>query len=331
MSKLISLRTPTPEHSAKPTGIPARPVIGDYLAYMKPKLTKGSLRVYRQRLFVFADYLETNHIGLDRITWKTVDAFLDHLLSTHQAKKPGASTMAQTTIRGYYVNLKSFLNWCLHDRITYAGVLDERIIRQISGPPLDKVIVRVFSDEQIRALLFWCAIEYNDFLVARDQTIIAVLTGCGLRCGELCSLKVGDCFLDDDSPHLIVFGKRHKERRVPIGPQTAQTLAHYIDTYRAEARLDDPVFTTRTRTKPLAVSGVEQLFDRIGLAAGITGVRCSPHTCRHYFASRFIKDGGSVYVLSKILGHQNLGTTEIYLRSLGVDWNMNDLVTGIMR
>jgi integrase/recombinase XerD len=61
-------------------------------------------------------------------------------------------------------------------------------------------------------------------------------------------------------------------------------------------------------------NGVNQALERIGLRAGITGVRMSPHTFRHTFARGWLKNGGEIFKLSRVLGHSEMQTTQIYLR-----------------
>jgi len=337
MSKLISLRRPTaPLAPAKAALVPVRPAIKEYLLYQKPRMTIGSLRVYRQRLYVFADYLESHHIGLDQVDWKTVDSFLDHLRTTHKPTKKAAAELSQSTINGFYVNVKCFLNWCLKDKTIYGDVLDPSAVRQITPPPRDQVITPTFTDADIRALLEACKGEQNAYLCARNQTIIFVLVGTGIRVGELVGLKIADVHTDDE-PHLLVFGKGHKERRVPLGGITQRKLTRFLSDWRADAAPSEHIFVTdrhygRTQMpRALTVPGVQQVIESLGDRAAITGKRCSPHTFRHTFAARFIRDGGQIYHLQRVLGHQNTVTTETYLRSLGCAWNLNDLVAGIMR
>ena len=76
--------------------------------------------------------------------------------------------------------------------------------------------------------------------------------------------------------------------------------------------------------RPLTITGLYQLVRRLGEWSHVEGVRCSPHTFRHTYASNFMRNGGNIYTLSKLLGHTQTRVTEEYLKSLGV-W---DLVNG---
>jgi len=67
---------------------------------------------------------------------------------------------------------------------------------------------------------------------------------------------------------------------------------------------------------PLTKNGLYQIIKRLGQWAHVKGVRCSPHTFRHTFAALFIKNGGDIYKLSKLLRHSSIGVTEQYLKSL---------------
>ena len=78
------------------------------------------------------------------------------------------------------------------------------------------------------------------------------------------------------------------------------------------------LFSTRTGTQ-VSKNNVQRDFKVLAAKLGITGVRVSPHTLRHTFAVNFLTSGGDIYLLSRILGHTSVKTTEVYLRSLGVE------------
>lgn len=77
------------------------------------------------------------------------------------------------------------------------------------------------------------------------------------------------------------------------------------------------VFSTRGET-PLSRVNAQRDFRQLCRSLGISGVRCSPHTARHSFAANYIRQGGNIYYLSRVLGHASVQTTEVYLRSLGI-------------
>ena len=112
----------------------------------------------------------------------------------------------------------------------------------------------------------------------------------------------------------IVLGKGNKHRVVYFGRQTAKALWNYL---REEDREPcSPVFLSDRGTKagePLTRAGLRQLIERLGKAANIEAVRCSPHTFRHTFAVTFLRNGGNVFSLQQILGHTSLQMTNRYV------------------
>lgn len=107
---------------------------------------------------------------------------------------------------------------------------------------------------------------------------------------------------------------------VPIGSIVQKSLWKYMDHYRPQ-----PLTQNVTRLflsddgLPLTKSGIQQMLRRYGRRAGITGVRCSPHTFRHTFAKNYILNGGNIFSLQKILGHSSLASVRSYLNLFASD------------
>src|SRR5262249_1632286 len=114
--------------------------------------------------------------------------------------------------------------------------------------------------------------------------------------------------------YLVVFGKGRKEREVGLGPTAAKMLWKYIHQYRSpHTEHERRVFLSRSgrRLGPMALWSVVQ---HAGERASIQGTRISPHTFRHPFAKTWLASGGDVLKLSRVLGHTDIQTTEIYLQ-----------------
>ena len=102
----------------------------------------------------------------------------------------------------------------------------------------------------------------------------------------------------------IKVGKGGKERVVPVGSVVQKSLWKYINHFRPQ-----PLTQKVTRLflsedgLPITRSGIQQMLRRCGKRAGVSGVRCSPHTFRHTFAKSYLVNGGDIFSLQKILGH----------------------------
>ena len=139
---------------------------------------------------------------------------------------------------------------------------------------------------------------------ARNRAIIEVLFSCGLRVSELCQLRFSDVFLDEG--YLRVLGKGSKQRLVPLSPSAIQELTTYLthpDRPKAKRGQEDYIFLSR-------IAG----FVFITEAAQAAGVKTpiSPHTFRHSFATALLEGGANLQAIQLLLGHEDVGTTEIY-------------------
>ncbi len=114
---------------------------------------------------------------------------------------------------------------------------------------------------------------------------------------------------------LRVLGKGRKQREVPIGVNARKMLHDYIRIAHTTEIGENHVFLGY-RHEPLTVSALDQMLHRLKQRANITGIRVSAHSFRHTFAMNFLAQGGDVYVLSRLMGHESVQVTEVYLRSL---------------
>jgi site-specific recombinase XerD len=148
----------------------------------------------------------------------------------------------------------------------------------------------------------------------RNVAIILLLVDTGMRVSELCGLRVEDA--DRGTGELTVLGKGNKKRRVYMGNQARRALWRYLETDRRWARAEEPLFTSITGTgcgAGLTPCGVRDIIEKSGYAAGITGVRCSPHTLRHTFAINFLRGGGNLFELQQLMGHSDLTILKRYV------------------
>ena len=172
----------------------------------------------------------------------------------------------------------------------------------------EQQILATFNAEHVHRLVYWKPVGRNQI---RAHTIAMVALDTGLRISELLGLTRQD--VDLDNMVLLVHGKGNKQRLVPVSVELRKVLYRHLSKQK-HARL----FTTRNGT-PLTVRNSERDFKVMCGQAGITGVRASWHTLRHSFAVNYLRKGGNLYYLQRILGHSSITTTERYLRSLGIE------------
>jgi integrase/recombinase XerD len=149
----------------------------------------------------------------------------------------------------------------------------------------------------------------------RDGAMLETLYATGLRVSELVKLRLGD--LNFDGGYLIAHGKGKKERLVPLGEVALASLRLYVETARphflrpaSAARAGDGLFLTRLGRR-MTRQGFWKLLGQHAVAAGITKA-ISPHKLRHSFATHLVERGADLRAVQAMLGHADIGTTEIY-------------------
>ena len=226
-----------------------------------------------------------------------VRAWLAHLRSGDKPLSPRSLSQALSAIR------------------TFHRFLDRRLdapnaaIALVRGPRVKPGAPRPVSEDQAKGLIAEPALDPDreDWEAARDQAVLTLLYGCGLRISEALSLKRRDAPL---GPELRVLGKGSKTRIVPVLPAVRTA----VDAYLAEAPfILDPedALVRAKRGGPLSPrhvqATVQNLRGRLGLPASAT-----PHALRHSFATHLLGAGADLRSIQELLGHASLSTTQRY-------------------
>ena len=181
----------------------------------------------------------------------------------------------------------------------------------LEPPKKAKALPRVLSEEETFRMLD--KVDGTDPRDLRDRAMLEVMYGCGLRVSELCAMKTEDIIADGEL--LRVIGKGSKERIVPIGSAAGRALVAYLASARDVFTKGDlsvgHVFVTRLK-KPFTRQAVFKLIRERALVAGIAPERISPHVLRHCFASHMLQHGADIRAIQELLGHADIGTTQIY-------------------
>ena len=223
-------------------------------------------------------------------------------------KTRAAKPLSPTSCANYFRWLRTFFLY-----LVACGMLDESPMRTLRPAAHRDDQVQPFSPEQQEALLVAASKTVN---AARNVAVLLFLLDTGARAGELCGLKMAEINFGERS--VRVTGKGDKARTLFLSPQTSRAILDYL---RGEQRAPtDYVFQSeRGDGSPLTVQSLYQMFKTAGAAAGLSGVRCSPHTCRHTFAIEFLRRGGDPVTLQVMYGHTDLAQTRRYLAVAGAD------------
>ena len=189
------------------------------------------------------------------------------------------------------------------------GYRDDDPTELLESPVLGHHLPEVLTTAEVDALE--ASIDLSKWEGHRNRAIIEVLFSCGLRVSELIHLKLTDLYLNEQ--FVRVMGKGSKERLVPISPKAIKELMLWFDD-RCRMNIkpgeEDYVFLNR-RGAHLTRTMILIMIKRQALQAGITKT-ISPHTLRHSFATVLLEGGADLRAIQVLLGHESIGTTEIY-------------------
>ena len=179
----------------------------------------------------------------------------------------------------------------------------------LESPKLGDHLPEVLTTEEVDRLEQ--AIDLSKWEGQRNKAIIEVLFSCGLRVSELVNLKMSALYLDEQ--FVRITGKGNKERLVPISENAIEQLKYwFIDRSHMNIKPgeEDYVFLNR-RGAHLTRTMILIMIKRLGAEAGIQKT-ISPHTLRHSFATALLEGGADLRAIQSMLGHESIGTTEIY-------------------
>ncbi len=222
--------------------------------------------------------------------------FLTFLSGGAASGKAESSTRARkcAAIRSFF----SYLS-------VHARQLDHDPTQALNNPKLRKTLPRYLSlSESLRLLE-----SVSGPNEVRDFCILTLFLNCGMRVGELVGLNVQD--IRDDT--VRVLGKGNKERQLYLNKACLDALGQYLAVRpepKDEPRHRDALFVSRNRTR-LTTRSVENLVRKAVLTAGLDP-KYSPHKLRHTAATLMLNNGVDIRTLQDLLGHENLGTTQIY-------------------
>jgi len=214
--------------------------------------------------------------------------------------------------------LKTFLRWA-HEE----GIVHEHI--KLSWLKEEKKVLATLGVEQVKKLIAYRpaatgANRYGKVLrsLQRLHVLVCLLLDTGLRIAEALGLTEQD--VDLENLLIRVKGKGGKHRLVPMSFELRKALWRFLNCAEPKSPKVTglPLFRTRNCTA-LSQRVVLRDLKRLGNRLGIAGVRLSPHTLRHTFAVMYLRRGGNLFYLSRILGHSSIETTQRYLQSLGIE------------
>lgn len=253
---------------------------------------------YLSDLGGFAQWCERLDVGPDAVDRSTIRRYLAFLTTREFARR----TIARKT-----ASLRRYFRWSVAQ-----GHLAADPTAGVSVPAGDGRLPRVLDARELNGLLDASSVRADDepeWRRRRDDAVLEVLYGSGLRVSELCSLRSSALELDRGA--ATVWGKGAKERRVPLSRPAVEALRAWLP-FRSDViavdgdgELGDVLFGNE-RGKPITPRDVRRIVDRR------SPVPTHPHALRHSFATHLLDGGADLRAVQELLGHSDVATTQRY-------------------
>jgi site-specific recombinase XerD len=275
-------------------------------------LSKKTIPWYHGNLLLFHRWLEKD-IGhpprIEQVTTDQIRRYFTGLRTTvetyedHPYHPKGKHPLAPSSICGYYTCLSSFFNWAVREELITTSPM-----KNVPRPRVPKFIPDPFSEAEIRALIAACK-ELPESSALRATAIILVLLDTGMRLNELLNLRMPN--LDLETGRAKIFGKGSKERFVYLGKSTKRALWRYISLARAEPVLGAENVFPSEDGRPIPQRYLAHILAKVSKWGGVAKVH--PHRFRRTAAIQFLRNGGNIFALQKLLGHETLDMVRYYV------------------
>ena len=276
-----------------------RPLMRRYIQYLRLEraFSENTLEAYQRDLDKLLRFYEVEGINFRTVTLEQLQTFVATMMDVGITSRSISRILSG--VRTFY----KFLSLESEVSVDPTELLE--------SPARGVHLPDVLTLEEIDALID--SIDMEKAEGQRDRAILETLYSCGLRVSELCKLKLSDLFLEDG--FIRVHGKGKKERLVPISQRAIDELESWF-VEREQVRIrpghEDAVFVSFRRGTSLSRITVFHIVQSLAQMAGIRST-VSPHTFRHSFATHLLEGGANLRAIQEMLGHEDIGTTELYL------------------
>lgn len=270
----------------------------DYETYLRLEkgLADNSVQAYLRDFDHLARFMSEQGTDSEHVTLEQLQQLLAQLNDTG---------IAPTSQRRMIAGWRMFFHMLVVDDAIKDSPAD-----LLDLPLRPKHLPDVLTDEDITKLQQTFDLSLPDQY--RNNVIVEVLYGCGLRVSELVNLKLSNIYEQEQA--LLVTGKGDKQRWVPINPHALSMLLAYIHNVRSHLDVksgeEKYVFLNRRGThlsRNYVFMFLQQAVEQAGIQKHV-----SPHSLRHSFATELVENGADLRAVQEMLGHESISTTEIY-------------------
>ena len=228
-------------------------------------------------------------------------------LARHYLSYLDEQKYARKSIVRHISSLRTFYDFLMKEKD-----IEVNIFKNLETPKVPKNLPKLIQDDEI-AYLFKSIDRFKP-LGFRNHLILDLLFSCGLRASELIEMTIKDIQLEREQ--LLIHGKGHKDRYVPLHQKLIDDMKHYLTFIRplllakGQDSFIDRVFINY-KGSPLTVRGLQIILKKIIIDSGET-YKIHPHMLRHAFATTLLNHGADLRVVQELLGHAHLKSTQIY-------------------
>ena len=279
---------PNPDADTKPTSLS---LFLDYLRYER-RLSPRTIDGYQRDLLAFLDWLNGNDIDPARVDSQHIRRYA---ANRHQ------QGLAPKSLQRHLSTLRAWYRFLLREGKVHVNPADG-----VRAPKVKRRLPHTLDTDQVSRLL---DLPGDAPLDLRDRAIMELFYSSGLRLAELVGLDVADVRSDDGL--LTVTGKGRKTRRLPVGRYARTAIEAWLMVRPQLVAPNESALFVSRRGNRLSARAVEQRLRQRAIEQGMPQ-HLHPHMLRHSFASHLLESSGDLRAVQELLGHADIGTTQIY-------------------
>ncbi len=245
-------------------------------------LSPHTISSYKRDLDSFFTFLKEKNDSLEQVQDHDIRGFVS------QERRRGLSARS---LQRSLSSIRSFLNYLLDEEIVETNPAEN-----ISAPKSTQLLPKALDTDLVKRLLDF---KPKGDIEIRDKAMVELLYSSGLRLSELCSLNIDSISIKERSCRVV--GKGNKTRDLPVGDKAIQSLRDWL-----------LALFLNKNGKRISTRSVQLRLERLSKKRGLPMV--NPHMLRHSFASHILESSGDLRAVQEMLGHSDIGTTQIYTK-----------------
>ena len=286
-------------------------LLREYHTYLRLErgYSPNTVEGYEQDLEKLRTYCKDNNVDYVHMEFEQLEDFIF---------KQFKDTRSEATQARILAGIHAWFRFLL-----YKDYIEQDPSELLEGPRKSRHLPTVLSLDEVNRMM--AAIDLSSNEGHRNRAMMEMLYGSGLRVSELVNLQLSRIYLSDH--YMLIEGKGSKQRLVPLSPVAEEWFGYWMQersTWPLKPESQDIAFVNRYG-RPLTRAMVFTIVKRLCAEAGISKT-VSPHTLRHSFATHLLQNGADLRVIQQLLGHEDLGTTEIYTHL-----NVQDLRNAVLK